>query len=521
MQEVPASPCPHPAWAGGRAWGALGWAQSKGLLFLLTCRTDWLLTDRLLLRVLGRTGGQPGLKTLRPSPRGGPVAGRGERPEQGLLGAGRGHRRWGATHPTQVAWGPEGGDGSPSQAAGVSEPGGLRTGPHPGGKSPDLGGRQPPLWQGAGVGGGPSPAPLAAGIGTGRYPSCAGATEGAALRCIRRAGESSGTQARCPVGSHSKPLAGDRRRARPQGAEPSRAGCCQPPPSPLPTSSWGSRFAEWVPTWHSSFRKRTPGSRPPPQQQPGLAAESGSALRAESWGPYPYGSAQAARAPCIPDTAGASPCALHIGPALVREGGAGSSAEVAVPWQLSHTLCTCCRARPAPLRPPTPPRPVFAWALGAGDASVEGSRGPSTPAAGGAADRDQAENPAPPPPAVTLGASRGSGLGCEGGPTPLTAQRRGPSPAPPPGHSPHLALPAVPLVPSDADVIPRLRPLSWLEPPVPTRLPGNPGWRGRPERVCTEDGLGSQSGLLALERTQDRSTRQVGQEESTERLASA
>lgn len=40
VQEVPASPCPHPAWAGGRAWGALGWAQSKGLLFLLTCRTD-------------------------------------------------------------------------------------------------------------------------------------------------------------------------------------------------------------------------------------------------------------------------------------------------------------------------------------------------------------------------------------------------------------------------------------------------------------------------------------------------
>lgn len=289
--------------------------------------------------------------------------------------------------------------------------------------------------------------------------------------------------------------------------------------SPLPPGDPASQNG--FPPGTAASGRGLQGHGHPPQQQPGLAAESGSALRAESWGPYPYGSAQAARAPCIPDTAGASPCALHIGPALVREGGAGSSAEVAVPWQLSHTLGTCCRARPAPLRPPTPPRPVFAWALGAGDASVEGSRGPSTPAAGGAADRDQAENPAPPPPAVTLGASRGSGLGCEGGPTPLTAQRRGPSPAPPPGHSPHLALPAVPLVPSDADVIPRLRPLSWLEPPVPTRLPGNPGWRGRPERVCTEDGLGSQSGLLALERTQDRSTRQVGQEESTERLASA
>ena len=138
VQEVPASPRPHPAWAGGRAWGALGWAQSKGLLFLLTCRTDWLLTDRLLLRVLGRMGGWPGLKTLSPSPRGGPVAGRGEGPERGLLGAWRGHRRWGAARPTQVARGPEGRDGSASQAAGVSEQGGPRTGPHPGGKSPEL-----------------------------------------------------------------------------------------------------------------------------------------------------------------------------------------------------------------------------------------------------------------------------------------------------------------------------------------------------------------------------------------------
>lgn len=69
---------------------------------------------------------------------GGPMTGMGGGSELGLLGAGRGHRRWGAAHPAQVAWGPEGGGRSPSQAAGSSELGGPRTGPHPRGKSPEL-----------------------------------------------------------------------------------------------------------------------------------------------------------------------------------------------------------------------------------------------------------------------------------------------------------------------------------------------------------------------------------------------
>lgn len=113
------------------------------------------------------------------------MTGMGGGSELGLLGAGRGHRRWGAAHPAQVAWGPEGGGRSPSQAAGSSELGGPRTGPHPRGKSPELWvGGSPRCGKGLGWGWGVFPQrPLQEGWElTDERPRCRGATEGAALR---------------------------------------------------------------------------------------------------------------------------------------------------------------------------------------------------------------------------------------------------------------------------------------------------------------------------------------------------
>lgn len=77
-----------------------------------------------------------------------------------------------------------------------------------------------------------------------------------------RAGESAGAQAGCPVGSPVSHLAGGRRCVRPQGVEPPR-GLGVLPASLNPSHFLPGPVTEWVPTWHSGFRKRTPGSRPP------------------------------------------------------------------------------------------------------------------------------------------------------------------------------------------------------------------------------------------------------------------
>lgn len=197
--------------------------------------------------------------------------------------------------------------------------------------------------------------------------------------------------------------------------------------SPLPTSPRGSRVAERLPTWYSGFRKRTPGSRPPPQQQPGLAAESGSASRTESWGILPR--QQGPRVPL---------CSAHRTHLCQRRG------RWRVPRAYTHPQHRLSgRGRLSPT-------PLFAWAL----CFCAGLQGGGLLAAGGAADGSQAESPAAPAPGVPSGASQGSGLRGEGVPTPLAAQRRGPSPPPPPRHSPCLFLPDIPLLPLAASVIP-------------------------------------------------------------------
>lgn len=187
------------------------------------------------------------------------------------------------------------------------------------------------------------------------------------------------------------------------------------PPSPLPTSPRGSRVAEWLPTWYSGFQKRTPGSRPPPQQQPGLAAESGSASRTESWGALPR-----QRGPRVPSRS------AHRTHLCQRRG------RWRVPRACTHPQHRLSGEAGSP-PPPYLPGP---------SASVQGCRGAAAPAAGRAADGGggagggQAESPAPPTPRVPSGASQGSGLRGEGSPAPLAAQRRDlspPTPSPPRG----------------------------------------------------------------------------------------
>ena len=211
------------------------------------------------------------------------------------------------------------------------------------------------------------------------------------------AGDSTGLQAGCPGGSRSEPLAGGRLYARPQSTEPSRAGCCQTPLSPLPPGA---------PVSQNGF-------------PPGTAA-SGRGLRGHGhppssnlvWLPSlgrPRG--QRAGGSCPGSKGPVYPRALRTGPTFVREGGAGASLEPA------HTHSTGCRGEAGSPQPPYLPGP---------SASVQGCRGGGLPAAGGAADGGQAESPAAPAPGVPSGASQGSGLRGEGVPTPLAGTEKGP-----------------------------------------------------------------------------------------------
>lgn len=73
-------------------------------------------------------------------------------------------------------------------------------------------------------------------------------------------------------------------------------GCHQPPWNPLPHLPLPVQ-CRTVPTWHSGYRNRPPRSWPNSQLQPGLAAECGSAPRAETWeGPCAGDSVQAVTA---------------------------------------------------------------------------------------------------------------------------------------------------------------------------------------------------------------------------------
>lgn len=178
---------------------------------------------------------------------------------------------------------------------------------------------------------------------------------------------------------------------------------------------------------------------------------SGSASRTESWGTLPR-----QRGPGIPSRS------VHRTHLCQRRG------RWCVPRACTHPQHRLSGKAGSP-------QPPYLPGL---SASVQGCRGGGLPAAGGYADGGQAESPAPPTPRVPLGASQGSGLLGEGVPTPLAAQRRGPSPPPPPGHSPCLFLPAIPLLPSAAGVIPHQTPI-LAGAHSPHTPPRNPGWQGQ------------------------------------------